>query len=124
MTETRGRRVLVVDDETLITMLIEDMLTDLGCATVGPAHQLNEALGLAREADFDCAILDLNLNGASTAPVAKALQARNIPFAFVSGYAVSDLGPDFEAAPVLQKPFNAQDIAAVLDRIHGAPAHT
>jgi CheY-like chemotaxis protein len=106
MSTPPARRVLVVDDEALIAMLVEDMLSDLGCETVGPAYQLSEALTMAREADFDCAILDLNLEGQTTYPVAKVLRARNIPFAFASGYAVSDLGEGFGDVPVLHKPFN------------------
>ncbi|MDR3511782.1 MAG: response regulator [Caulobacteraceae bacterium] len=119
MVENRARRVLIADDETLITMLIQDMLSDLGFETVGPAHQLTEALSLAEESAFDCAILDLNMNGRSTTPVAEILLARGVPFAFASGYAVSDLGPAFEDVPVLQKPFDATDLAEILDQLLG-----
>jgi CheY-like chemotaxis protein len=114
MTLTKARNVLVVDDEALIAMLIEDMLSDLGCQVVGPAYALNEALALAREAEIDCAILDLNLDGATTLPVADVLRERNIPFAFASGYADLDLAAKFKDAPVLQKPFNASDLAALM----------
>jgi CheY-like chemotaxis protein len=114
MTSTKARNVLVVDDEALIAMLIEDMLSDLGCQVVGPAYALNEALVLAREAEIDCAILDLNLEGATTLPVAEVLLGRNIPFAFASGYPDPDLAANFKHAPVLQKPFNAGDLAALM----------
>lgn len=117
MAEGLGLRVLVVDDEALITMLIEDMLDDLGCSTVGPAYQLGEALELARAGDFDCAILDLNLSGKSTDSVAEVLRGRGIPFAVASGYVGGDLGPAFAAAPVLQKPFNASHMGAVLEQL-------
>ena len=114
MSATKARNVLVVDDEALIAMLIEDMLTDLGCQVVGPAYALNEAMALAQEAAIDCAILDLNLDGATTLPVAAVLRGRNIPFAFASGYADPALASDFKDAPVLQKPFNGADLAALM----------
>jgi CheY-like chemotaxis protein len=111
---TSARNVLVVDDEALIAMLIEDMLLDLGCKVVGPAYQVGDAVALAREAEIDCAILDLNLDGKPTLAVARVLRARKIPFIFASGYAASELGGDFDDVPVLQKPFTALDIASAI----------
>lgn len=113
MTE-KARNVLVVDDEALIAMLIEDMLLEIGCKVVGPAYQLGEAVALAGEAEIDCAILDLNLEGKPTLAVARVLRERNIPFVFASGYAASELGADFNDVPVLQKPFTALDIASAV----------
>jgi CheY-like chemotaxis protein len=115
MIASTARKVLVVDDEALIAMLIEDMLSDLGCDVVGPAYRLNEALELARASEIDCAILDLNLEGKPTYPVAAVLRERNIPFVFASGYAMSQSNPEFNQVPVLQKPFNAGDIAAAIE---------
>jgi CheY-like chemotaxis protein len=96
-------------------MLIEDMLADLGCQVVGPAYRLQEAMVLARDSEIDCAILDLNLDGAPTFPVAELLRARNIPFVFASGYAMSGRNGAFDDVPVLQKPFNAFDIASAVN---------
>jgi CheY-like chemotaxis protein len=115
MIASQARKVLVVDDEALIAMLIEDMLSDLGCDVVGPAYRLSEALELAKDSDIDCAILDLNLEGKPTFPVAAVLRERNIPFVFASGYAMNDSDPDFSQVRVLQKPFNAADIADAID---------
>src|SRR5271165_2043073 len=83
--ETRSR-VLLVEDEAMIAMLIEDMLADLGCDVVATAGQLGEAVSLARSGSFDLAFLDLNLRGVPSYPVAQALRERGIPFAFVTGY--------------------------------------
>ena len=115
MIASSARKVLVVDDEALIAMLIEDMLADLGCDVVGPAYRLNEALELAKTSEIDCAILDLNLEGKPTFPVAAVLRERNIPFVFASGYAMTDSDTEFSSVPVLQKPFNAADIAAAVE---------
>jgi CheY-like chemotaxis protein len=117
MSRSCPTRVLVVDDEALIAMLIEDMLSDLGCQTVGPALELSEATDLAREADFDCAILDLNMHGETTYGVAEILRTRNIPFAFASGYANVDPAGGFETVPILSKPFTSRDIAAAIEAL-------
>src|SRR6185437_7120060 len=72
-----GLRVLVVEDEMMVSMLIEDMLTDLGCAIVGPASRLDEAMELARATEFDCAVLDVNLGGQPIVPVADLPRGRS-----------------------------------------------
>jgi CheY-like chemotaxis protein len=113
-------RVLVVDDETLITFLIEEMLADLDCHMVGPAYELSAALEMARGAEFDCAILDFNLAGKATGEVADVLRVRGLPFAVASGYAGLDFGPAFEAAPVLQKPFDSDHLTTVIKQLAGA----
>jgi CheY-like chemotaxis protein len=117
MSASSGRNILVVDDETLITMLLEDMLDGLGHRVVGPANRLGEAIELARTASIDCAILDLRLDGEFSWAVAEALQARNIPFAFASGDDAGRSGSRFEAAPVLQKPFNLADLSRMIDAL-------
>src|SRR3954465_926104 len=71
-----GLRVLVVEDEMMVSMLIEDMLLDLGCTVVGPASRLDEALVLAKDSELDCAVLDVNLGGQPIFPVADVLRAR------------------------------------------------
>jgi CheY-like chemotaxis protein len=121
--EPQPRRVLVVDDEALIAMLVEDMLTELGYAPVGPVGQLDEALEQARQGGFDAAILDVNLNGEAVFPVAHALTERRLPFAFASGHAAAELQEAFPDTPVLLKPFNIAQVGAVLAQIFArAPA--
>jgi DNA-binding response OmpR family regulator len=111
--QSRARRILVVEDEALIAMLVEDMLGDLGYEAVGPALDLSEALSLAAQEAFDGAILDVNLNGEATFPVAQMLVERRIPFAFASGGA-AEFKREFAAAPVLIKPFSLAQVRAVL----------
>src|SRR5262247_3630534 len=81
-----GLRVLVVEDEMMVSMLIEDMLSDLGCTVVGPASRLDEAMELARQGGLDCAVLDVNLGGQPIFPLADLLRQQGAPFAFATGY--------------------------------------
>ncbi len=116
----KGRRVLVVEDETMIAMLVEDMLADLGCAVVGPAHGLDAALALAAgEETIDAAVLDVNLSGRPVFPVADALRARGVPTIFATGYGESGLREADAGATVLQKPFRAADLARALGEALG-----
>jgi CheY-like chemotaxis protein len=111
----RGRRVLVVEDETMIAMLVEDMLDELGCAVVGPAHGLDAALALAQtDNGLDAALLDVNLAGQSVFPVADALRKRGVPAVFSTGYGDASLRESDRGSPVLQKPFRAGDLARAL----------
>ena len=108
------RRILVVEDEMLIAMLLEDMLADLGHEVVGVMPRVNEALAAVSRDDFDLAILDLHLNGQSAYPVADALIARGIPFAFATGYGESGLPEKYRNRPILQKPFAREDLERTL----------
>jgi CheY-like chemotaxis protein len=108
------RRVLVVEDEIMIRMLLEDMLDDLGCEVAGAAGSLDEALALARETDLDLAILDVNLNGNPVYPVADALAARNVPFIFSTGYGEQGLPEDYRDCQLLQKPFQLENLERAL----------
>ncbi len=114
-------RVLLVEDEALVAMLVEDMLADEGCVVVATAARLDEALAHAKNTalEFDVAILDLNLAGESTFAVASALQARGVPFAFATGYGAGGLPEEWRARPTLQKPFTAGDIGKVLAKALG-----
>jgi CheY-like chemotaxis protein len=117
MTETAhlaGLRVLVVEDEMMVSMLIEDMLTDLGCIVVGPAARLDEALELAKTSELDCAVLDVNLGGQPIFPLADLLREQGRPFAFATGYGDAGVREADRGAPVLQKPFREGDLARVL----------
>lgn len=107
-----GRRVLVVEDEPLVAMLVQDILTDAGCVVVGPAAHLSEALRLARNGDLDAAVLDVNLSGDTTYPVAELLRDRAIPFVFSTGYGESGIRPDFAGRPTIRKPFDEKVLLA------------
>jgi DNA-binding response OmpR family regulator len=109
--------VLVVDDETLIGMLLGDMLEELGCEVVGPAMDLTSGLELARGESLDWAVLDLSLEGQPSFPIAEVLRSRGVPFVFASGYGSAMSGSGFETAKVLQKPFQLADLAAALEPV-------
>ncbi len=115
-----GLRVLVVEDEMMVSMLIEDMLTDLGCTVVGPASRLDEAIELANTAEIDCAVLDVNLGGQPIFPLADILRAKGAPFAFATGYGDAGLREVDKGSPVLQKPFREGDLARVLGALREA----
>jgi CheY-like chemotaxis protein len=108
------RRVLVVEDEVMIRLLLEDMLADLGYGVAASAGGLDEAITLARESDFDLAILDINLNGDSVYPVADVLMERGVPFAFSTGYGERGLPDAYRDRPTLQKPFQLENLEHVL----------
>jgi CheY-like chemotaxis protein len=110
-------RVLLVEDEAMIAMLMEDMLDELECEVVATVGQLDQAIAAAGAGAFDVAFLDVNLCGVPVYPVAEVLRGRGIPFAFVTGYGSAGADPAHAAAPVLQKPFQARDLAAVLLRL-------
>ena len=115
--DLNGLRVLVVEDEMMVSMLIEDMLSDMGCTVVGPASRLDEATELAQAGGIDCAVLDVNLGGQPIFPVADLLRERGCPFAFATGYGDAGLRDVDKGAPVLQKPFREADLARVLGEL-------
>ena len=123
MTETpslKGRRILVVEDEMMIAMLVEDMLTELGCSVVGPVHALDAALAMAKtENALDAAVLDVNLAGQPVFAVADALRAIGVPSIFSTGYGESALREVDQGAQVLQKPFVAGDLVRALNATLG-----
>ena len=112
-----GLRVLVVEDEMMVSMLIEDMLGDLGCTVIGPASRLDEAMALADAVELDCAVLDVNLGGQPIFPLADLLRAKGAPFAFATGYGDAGLRDVDRGSPVLQKPFREADLARVLSQL-------
>jgi CheY-like chemotaxis protein len=103
-------RVLVVEDEALIAMLVEDMIHDSGGEMVGPAAKLSDAVDLARNAQADVALLDLNLGGALAYPVADVLRQRGVPIVFTSGYGSAALIQRFQDCPILDKPFDQRSL--------------
>jgi CheY-like chemotaxis protein len=106
--------VLIVEDEMLVAMNIEDMLLDLGHEVAGLASRLEPALALAREGAFDLAMLDVNLAGQPSFPIADILAERGIPFFFATGYGSKGIEEAYRAHIVLQKPFRALELAQAL----------
>ncbi|HLK26385.1 MAG TPA: response regulator [Caulobacteraceae bacterium] len=109
-------RALLVEDEVLIALLIEDMLRELGHEVVVTATGLAEAIDYAGRIAVDFAVLDVNLHGQNSAPVAERLKARGIPFVFATGYGRDGIEPAFRDRMVLTKPFARLDLAAAIER--------
>lgn len=105
-----GRQVLVVEDEMTIVLVIEDTLLELGAEVVGPASRLDMALRLASESPIDAAILDVNIRGGNSYPVADILAERGIPFVFCSGYSDWALEERHRDRPRLTKPYSSNDL--------------
>jgi CheY-like chemotaxis protein len=113
------RRVLVVEDETLVAMMLEEMLLELNCRVLGPAGDLAEAMGFAEKAEFDLALLDVSLRRMPSFPVAEILQKRGIPFAFMTGYGAQDFPLAYQQLPRLSKPFDLPDLQRTLKALTG-----
>ena len=109
-----GARVLVVEDEAAISMLLEDMLLDFGCTVVGPAARLSTALEMAQAENFEVAILDVNVAGEPIYPVAEAIVKRNLPIVFSTGYGGAGIREPFRDRLVVQKPFSQADLKRTL----------
>jgi DNA-binding response OmpR family regulator len=115
--ELTGLRVLVVEDELAIAMMLEMALEDQQCTIVGPFGSLSEALSAARTEPVDVAVLDINLAGEMVFPAAEALAERDVPFLLLSGYGDSRLPSDRRHWPVCAKPFRMDDLCARLARL-------
>jgi len=114
MVNSTQRRVLVVEDEYLIRMLLEDMLADLGYAVAAAVGTIAEASGHAETGEFDVAILDVNLDGQPIYPIADILAKRGLPFLFVTGYGERSLNEPYRDRPALQKPFQPEQLQNTL----------
>lgn len=110
-------RILLVEDEMMVAMLVEDILVDDGHTVIGPLAHLDKAVAAARHEALDLAILDVNINGGEVYPVAEVLAARGIPFAFATGYGALGLRGDWQGRPVLQKPFRRDDLFRVVHEL-------
>ena len=108
------RRILVVEDEMLIGMLLEDMLMDLGHDVAAIVPRLKDALVAVEKETYDLAILDVHLHGESAFPVADALIGKGVPFVFATGYGERGLPETYRGRPVLQKPFAKDDLERIL----------
>ncbi len=109
-----GLRVLVVEDEAMISMMVEDQLDELGCVVVGPAASIEEALTTINSNEIDVAVLDVNLHGKHSYPVAEALARRGTRYLFTTGYGHLGLATEFKDSAVLQKPFKMDALAREL----------
>jgi CheY-like chemotaxis protein len=110
-------RVLVIEDEVLISMLLEDMLADLGHEVAGVVPRFREAMAAVQGDAFDIAILDVHLHGQSAYPVADALIERGRPFVFATGYGERGLPEKYRSHPILTKPFARDDLERVLNKL-------
>jgi len=115
-------RILVVEDESVIAMLLEDQLEELGYSPLGPAANVAEALSLLAKETPDAALLDVNLGNEVSYPVAVALNAAGIPYIFITGYGATGLSREFCERPVLAKPFTSASLEATLATVLRRPA--
>ena len=107
-------RILIVEDEYLIRLLLEDMVVELGYEIAGVASNFNEGKTQAETAAFDLAILDVNIDGVQVFPIAEVLRKRNLPFVFITGYGAQGLPENYRQSPTLQKPFQMNDLKRTL----------
>lgn len=111
------KRALVVEDEIMVAMYVEDLLTDLGYEVAAIATGLEQALPLARDGLFDFAVLDINLAGRLSFPIADVLRERGIPFLFASSYGSKGVSEDYRGAIRIQKPFIGRDLAQAISKL-------
>jgi len=114
-TRPAGGSVFLVEDEVMIRMMVADMLEELGYSVAAEAGEINEAIRLAQSAQFDLAILDVNVNGKVISPVAELIDSRNIPFVFATGYGSSGLPEEYRDRPALQKPFQVETLGRIIE---------
>jgi CheY-like chemotaxis protein len=117
----QGVRVLVVEDEYFVAILIEEILESAGCIVTGPFPRLPEALDAVDHEDYDVAVLDINLAGERIDPVADALAERNVPFLFVTGYGANGLPSEYAQRPHVCKPFRMGDLLCTLSSVVKLP---
>src|SRR5215467_4307978 len=116
-----GVRVLVVEDEYLVAVLIEKILESAGCIVMGPVARVPEALDAVNDDDYDAAVLDVNLAGERINPVADALSERDVPFMFVTGYGANALPSEYAERPRVCKPFRMADLLCTLSNVVKSP---
>ena len=109
------RSVLIVEDEPLIAMMLEDFLESLGHSVTATCESVADALAEADKGGFDLAILDVNLKGENVWPVASALRERNVPFVIATGGHVDPPPPEFNDAPVIEKPYTVDRVTPAID---------
>lgn len=119
MSTFAGKRILVLEDEPLISFAIEDMLEELGCEVAGIAHRVEPALALVAERTLDAAVLDVNIDGELSYRVADALAERDVPYMFATGYGESRHPGAHVHAPTLVKPYSIEALAGALQKLVG-----
>ena len=107
-------RVFVVEDESLVTMMLEDMLEMMGCIVVGTASTIEQARAKIAAAPFDIAILDVNLNGTLSVEIAQKLRDMRVPFILSTGYGHAGIPAEYRDAPVIAKPFHLHELSQAL----------
>ena len=117
-----GRRVLVVEDEVLVSWIAQDLLADMGCVVIGPAASVDQALEVIATMGLDAAVLDINLNGQMSYPVADELIARGVPFVFATGYDRGGIPERYQRFSVLQKPLMREALRQAMSAMAYAPA--
>ena len=116
--------MLIVEDEMMVAMLVEDMLVDMGFQVVGPAYRLSEGLRLAERERIDIAVLDVNINGARSFPIAAVLTERGIPFVFATGYGATGVEAEYPGIPVVSKPFTPGRLDDAFAKIRSASSRS
>lgn len=114
-TKPQGASVFLVEDEAMIRMMVAEMLVDLGYRIAAEAGDVDDALRLVPTLDFDIALLDVNVNGKVVTPVAHAIVARKRPFIFATGYGTQGMPEEFRGRPALQKPFQMETLARMIE---------
>jgi CheY-like chemotaxis protein len=109
-----GRRVLILEDEPVVAFALEDMLIDMGCVVVGPALRLPDAFALIESTPFDAAILDVNISGVPSYPIADELERRGIPYLFATGYGKDGVEARRVRVGVLTKPYRPHQVESAL----------
>jgi CheY-like chemotaxis protein len=112
--ELSGTKVMIVEDDALVSMLLEESLRDLGCEVVAVADRLDDALEKAGNVTIDVVMLDVNLAGTLSYPVAGVLRSRGIPFVFATGYGTTGLPAEFQSSPLLSKPYSQSQLENAL----------
>jgi DNA-binding response OmpR family regulator len=118
MTALNGLRILLVEDEILIAMMLEDVLDAAGCTIVGPFPGVEKAARAAREEAIDIALLDVNLGGELVYPIAETLAQRSVPFVFMTGYDQRNIPARYASRPVMGKPFKLEELLDKLNGVH------
>jgi CheY-like chemotaxis protein len=119
MKELTGAKVLIVEDDAIIAMMVEDMLQDFGCEIVATVAKMESAVEQARTLPLDFAMLDVNLGGEETFPVADILAERGVPFIFATGYGAHVTSGRYQSAPTLQKPYESRALREAVTQALG-----
>lgn len=117
-----GRNILIVEDEMMVLLNMEAVIADLGCTSIITAATVDQALSLIDTHAFDIAVIDVNLDGEPSYPIADALAVLGVPFTFSTGYSTPALGGSYGDRPVLKKPYRDEELEGVLSRLLASPA--